>query len=237
MTEPTLDGAIFKQVTDHGAAELAELYLLQGDLDASYDAMRLYFEKYTGEEMGEEDIVISTSLFRDAIVQYAGCFSRSKKEKAKPTPEAVYGHLTGWEGYFQAIHDLRDAFVAHNFGPQRQHHVVAILQTESSELRFDALGQTFARFGGWGVEEKDNILSFIDIARQHMSNRIRLAEIVIAEMLNRMTSEQLAALPQATLAIPRSEDFRLSRSRYREKSVGRQQPFPKGRLVRKPEPE
>jgi hypothetical protein len=235
MDEHTFKGATFKHLDTPQARKLGEMYLHYADLEASYAALNLYFEKYAETEAESEEALIGSSLFRDGIVLYCACFS--VKDDNKLVPEAVYGHLSEWKKYYSAIHDTRDAFVGHNFGPQRQYDVTAVLTGSRESLKVAAIGHTFVRFEGWRAEEKKVVLSFIDIAREHLKTEILALESIIMVETQKLSTDQLAALPDASYSIPRSEDFRLSRSRYRDKAAGRQQPFPKDRLVRRFGPE
>src|SRR5258708_37349163 len=125
---------------------LAELYLLQADLNAAYSTLSLYFDKFAfSEGMREgEFATISSSLFRDGIILYCACFST--RDPNKLNPKTVYGHMEGWEGYCRKLLDIRDAFVAHNFGPQRQHNIVVIALEVGGQLVPAAYNQVFMRF-------------------------------------------------------------------------------------------
>ena len=147
------------------ADQLAELYLLQADLKAAHDALALYLEKFEfSEDLTDEGRIISASLFRDCILLYCSCFST--KEPNKLEPKAVYGHLEDWEPFYRRVLDTRDAFVAHNFGPQRQHHIVVICLEIADNLVPGGFTQVYMRFGGWIADETKRLLSFIAVRQQ-----------------------------------------------------------------------
>lgn len=213
------------------ADHLAELYLLQADLNAAHSTLSLYFDKFAFNEGMREDefATISASLFRDGILLYCACFSTKDPEKLNP--EAVYGHMEGWKDYCQKILDIRDAFVAHNFGPQRQHNIVVIALEIGGELVPAGFNQVFMRFAGWLASEGKQLLHYVDLARDHLKKRIEEAEQPIMRMLEAITPEELAALPNAELTIPEDRDFRKSRASFRKSGRGERRPLPPRRWV------
>ena len=213
------------------ADRLAELYLLQADLNAAHKTLSLYFDKYAfSEEMSESEFsTISSSLFRDGIILYCACFST--KDPNKLNPETVYGHMNGWKKYCQKILDIRDAFVAHNFGPQRQHHIVVIALEIDGQLVPAGFTQVFMRFAGWIAKEGTQLLHYVDVAREHLKKRIEEAEQPILKMLEAISSDELAVLPDAELTIPEERDFRTSRANFRKSGRGERRPTPPRRWV------
>jgi hypothetical protein len=79
-----------KRLDTPEAKELAEYYLLQHDMHTSIAAMRLWHEKYAEKDRQTEEGLIGQSLFRDAIVQIAGCFDPTAKIRL--SAEKIYGH-------------------------------------------------------------------------------------------------------------------------------------------------
>lgn len=233
MNEPNLDGAIYKRLDTPEATYLAELYLLQGDLNAAYAALELYFDEYALEDGGAGNVaIISASLFRDGVLLYCSVFSTSDKDGVKLKPEAVYGHQADWEAFYTTLTDMRHAFVAHNFGPQRQHNIVVACVEIEDELQPAAFTQFFIRFGGWAASEKTPLLSFIDTARNHLEQRISEAEAGVMNTVAVLTPKQLNALPIAEVTIPSRKDFRTSRAAFRKKGGGSRRPLPERRLGR-----
>jgi hypothetical protein len=224
---------VYKFLSTPEAERLGELYLIQGDLNAAYEALELYFRKYSstrGPRYGQS-AVVGPSLFRDGVLLFCACFSKS--DGAKLHPEKVYGHL-GADAmkYAQKLLDLRDAFVAHNFGPQRQHDIVIVCPTIDGELVPYAFTQYFVRFTGWAPGEKKQMLSFIDAARKHLKGLIQEAEMIVTSQVARITPEELASLPDAEVKIPDPKDYRLSRSKFRKSGRGSRLPVPQRRLGR-----
>lgn len=204
---------------------LAQLYLLQADLNAAYDTLALYREKFLfSENLTDEARIISASLFRDSLLLFCSCFST--KEADKLDPGAVYGHIDDWESFYNRVYDTRVAFVAHNFGPQRQHNIVVICLEIGGELVPAGFTQVYMRFAGWIGIEVDKLLSFIDVARGHLTGRIEAAEQPVMKTLEEITSEELAALANGELSLPGSADIRTNRARFRKSGRGERQPLP-----------
>ena len=91
--ESDLRPEAYKFLSTLEAQRLAELYLIQGDLNAAYETLDLYFTHYAATDVPKEGkaAIISPSLFRDGILLFCACFSRSDPDKLHP--EAVYTHL------------------------------------------------------------------------------------------------------------------------------------------------
>jgi len=231
--EPNLYPEVYKLLSTPEAEHLAELYLIQGDLNAAYDTLDLYFTKYAVTDMPKEGraAIISPSLFRDGILLFCSCFST--KDGSKLHPEAVYAHL-GKDRleYAQKLLDVRDAFVAHNFGPQRQHSIVIVCPEIDGKLVPYGFTQYFIRFAGWVASERKQLLSFIDVAREHLKGRIESAEIPVLQQVMALTLEELEALPEAEVAIPDAKDYKSSRSRFQKSGCGSRTRVPQRRLGR-----
>jgi hypothetical protein len=117
------------------AKELAELLLLQHDVQASIAAMEIWGAKYAEKELSGEDTIIAAALFRDAIVQFMGCFDTSAQFKLRQ--DVVYAGVDGGPEYFQWLKDIRDAYAAHKFGRLRQAVVGANLIGEHLDIGHD----------------------------------------------------------------------------------------------------
>ena len=232
-TNSSSEDETYKPLSTPEAEHLAELYLIQGDLNTAYDTLDLYFEKYAvneGPRYGRAALV-APSLFRDGILLFCSCFST--KDKSKLHPETVYAHLGADRlEYAQKLLDLRDAFVAHNFGPQRQHNIVVICPKADGKLLPYAFTQYFVRFSGWVGRERTQLLPFIDVAREHLKKVIATAEAEVMDQVVALTSEQLEALPDAEIVLPEPSDYRSSRSRFRQSGRGSRLPVPQRRLGR-----
>lgn len=219
-----------KFLTTPDADHLAELYLLQSDLNAAHDTLSLYLEKYLfSDDLAGEARIISSSLFRDAILLFCSCFST--KDPKKLVPKDVFGHLDNWEAFIRRVLDTRDAFVAHNFGPHRQHNIVVIALEIGRELVPAGFTQVSLRMAGWTADQTQRLLSFIDVAREHLKRLIEAAEQPILKLLEAISSDELAALVDGELSLPDDSDIRTNRSRFRESGRGQRVPLPQRRWV------
>lgn len=229
--EPNCNLELYKRLATSEAEHLAELYLIKGDLNAAYDTLDLYFAEFAVTAVSKEGsaALIAASLFRDGILLFCSCFST--KDNRKLDPATVYGELEdGSVEYARKLLDLRDAFVAHNFGPQRQHQIVIICKEMNGTLQRVGFTQHFVRFAGWVIDERDKLLPFIDEARKHMDIRIATAELAVMEQVMSITDEALVALPEPEVVIPDAEDYRISRSRFLKSGRGSRSPIPQRRL-------
>jgi hypothetical protein len=210
---------------------LAELYLIKGDLDAAHATLSLYFDRFTPDrQLSGGEQVISSSLFRDGIILYCACFSTSDPNKLNP--EAVYGHLEGWKDYCQKLLDMRNAFAAHNFGPMRQHKIVVIALEIGGKLVPAGFNQVFLRFAGWIPGEGPKLLQYIDVARDYLQKQIEEAERPILKMLETITSDELAALPDAEgFLTPEPRDIKSTRQTFRRRGRGERVPLPPRRWI------
>ncbi len=227
MSDPTKFDVVMKHLTFPEARSLEDLCVLRTDLEISLKAMTLYFDKFhqTGATFDPriDEHVISMSLYRDAIILYTGCFSKTDESKLKP--EAVYDHISDWEKLCNVFLDLRDSFIAHNFGAHRQHDVGVALVVENDELKFGSITNTAIRHLGFSANERDRILGWIDIAQKHVADLIKPHVDKLERKIKAMTQDELAALPEPSAAHPMQHESRLSRSKFRAKADQRKQPY------------
>jgi hypothetical protein len=215
------------------ANHLAELYLLKADLNAAYDTLSLYFARFAfSDGMREGDFsTISASLFRDGIMLYCACFA-TDGDPDKLNPNDVYANVEGGLDYCQKLLDIRDTFVAHNFGPMRQHNIVVIALEIGGRLVPAAFNQVHFRFAGWIASEGERLLPHIDLARKYLEERIKEAEEPVLEILKTISSDDLAALPEADgFLAPEDRDIRTSRQRFRNRARGEPLPMPPRRWI------
>lgn len=218
------------------AEELAELYLLHEDLENSYNAMSLFFDRYVDSPPGHDDFTVRMSLFRDAIVQFAQCFS--KDEPLKPRPEEVYANTQGWKPLYDIMSNLRNGYAAHNFSLHRQHGVCAVLEWNPSHdrVRLFSLCHEAGRFGGFAKADRDNILKLIEIARDFILQRGRSVRDKLWDELVATDPDELFKLPDyVSIDIPDLEHALTPRAFHRKGRPLQPKRVRKGRTPRKPE--
>src|SRR5689334_22406386 len=108
----SLETASLKALDSALAKEYAENLILQQDIQNSLEAMRIWHEKYASATEPESRI-IAQSLFRDAIVQFVGCFDKTSHYPL--SVEAIYRHDPNGMASFQWFKDVRDAYAGHKF--------------------------------------------------------------------------------------------------------------------------
>ena len=224
---------VYKVLSTPEAEHLAELYLLQRDLKTAYQTLELYFKKYSPTETPKEGnaALISPSLFRDGILLFCACFST--KDPSKLDPHAVYASMGQDKlDYAQTLLNVRDAFVAHNFGPQRQSSIVIVCAKIDAQIAPIGFTQYYVRFAGWVESERETLLPFIEVAREHLNQLIEAAEVPVTRQVMDLAQAGLESLPDAVVTIPHAADYRTSRSRFRESGRGSRTSVPQRRLGR-----
>lgn len=222
MTEPTRYPVILKALSGPQAEQLEDLLVLSMDLKLAVRAMALHFDRFnigaTFIDPDDDGHIISMSLFRDAIILFTGCFSTSDKTKLRP--EAVYGHLTDWEKLFRYFHDMRDAFVAHNFGAARQHYACAALVMNGDKLEAGGIEHVAVRAVGLQTGDRQKILGLMTVAQNHVAALIKKCSEDLHASVKAMNQEELKDLPELNFAGATQDEVRLTRSKLRGK-VGR----------------
>jgi hypothetical protein len=174
------------------SAELAEYMLLLLDLQSSMAAIKIWHEKYADDPKSQENQIVSTSLFRDAIVQFVGCFDKSAKFRLKP--EEIYRDDDGALSYFQWLNDVRNAYAAHKFGALRQMVVGVFVDPQKGVVGTGHLGGIYA---GPVKEAGPQMLAFMAIAKAHLEQKIQALSEELIKFAKTLSLEQLNALKTA----------------------------------------
>jgi len=197
------------------AVELAEATLLRQDMRASLSAMKLWCEKYSKlEKPTLEEMTIRQSLFRDAIVQFIGCFDKTAPFSL--SKDEVYKGTDGGAEYFQWLKDIRDAYAAHKFGPLRQCAVgVFVDLPESGQI---TIGDLISIYAG-PTEERNNLdlISFMGVAANYLDSAVTALQEKLLTAAKATPIVELRALPNARAHGVNPEDIRLSREKFRNK--------------------
>jgi hypothetical protein len=225
-------GSVFKCVSTPEAEYLAELRLLQTEIAASRRLTEIYFERYEREDLTEDEKLIATAIFRDAVILLYECFTKSEDRRGiKPTPEQVFGHIPCWDEFWEGLWGLRNYFAGHNHGAQRQVGVGVQCRAEADGLKAVRLMSNNSTMGGWPID-REIILGFINVALVHFDKRIEEAQRPVWEQVEKLTPEQLAELPDLTTQMPTFEDWRSSRSEFQKDKRERQSIASTGRSRR-----
>ena len=186
------------------ATELAENILLLGDIQSSLAAMKLCHEKYAERDSSTEEGIIGKSLFRDAVVQFVGCFDKTAKFPL--SVQEVYSDPK-WSGLFQWFQDMRDAYAAHKFGAQRQ-CIVGVLFDSKQGVGFGYLRATYK---GQLKSDGPNLISFMEVAQVFLGTKIAQLEQRLIEVVRILTPDQINALEIAKAHTLAQDEVRLSR--------------------------
>lgn len=207
----TDDQLPLKQLDTSTANELAETILLQKDMQSSLEAMKLLFKRYSNAQSGKK-IIIAQSLFRDAVVQFVGCFDETAKYAL--SVDDVYEKTDGGVEYFLWIKDIRDAFAAHKFGPLRQ-CVVGVL-VDASGTKVLGPGELFHIYMGPQKDHGPALLKFMEIAADYLNEKVKNLKAQMLEETQNMPPEEIAALPIASLHGVGPSEIRKSRPKFQK---------------------
>jgi hypothetical protein len=187
------------------ARELSEALLMQIDMNASIATMKLWHEKFASSD-DEEKRLIAQSLFRDAIVQFAGCFEHSKILD----PAAIYGHDPNGLKSYQWFKDTRDAYAAHRFGRQRQCVVGAIINPATGEIGY---GHLMTKYAGQNKEDGPQLQGFMQTAAKALDTKVNELTQKLREYIVQLKPEEVSALKDASVQVGLEQDkVRESRS-------------------------
>jgi hypothetical protein len=199
-----------KELATPDAKELAEMFLLQQDLASSFQAMKLWHERYWRKENPTpEDTLIANSLFRDAILQFIGCFDRTAQYRL--SVQDVYKSTQGATEYFSWLQDIRDAYIAHKFGPDRQCAVGVFSDSKGTVI---SIGHFVSVYAGPSEGARD-LIEFIAIAGRYLNSRIEDLHAQVLAAAKAMSKEDLNALPIARAYGVGPNDTRMSREKFK----------------------
>jgi len=200
-----------RELTSPLARELAEYTILRNDLHDSFQMMKLWFEKYAGQQDNQtaEERLIALSLFRESIILFVGCFDESARTHLSASD--IYKDEDGGMVFFQWLKDIRDTYAAHKFGPLRQ-CVVGVILDDSGRLI--GTGHQHQLFAGPVAEQKASLLSFIRLADPFLKAKIKEIGKQLVEAVNAMTPAELANLKIARTHPVDAPKIRTSRESF-----------------------
>ena len=196
------------------AKEYAESLILQHDMRTSLAAMNLWKEKFASQEAPEESL-LAQSLFRDAIVQFVGCFDKTAQFPL--LAEEVYKDNADGLSLFAWFKDVRDAFASHKFGAFRQ-CVVGVVESGGQR----GLGQIMAVYSGQSKEDGEILLAFMNVAAIHLDDRVTRLRTALMEYVGLLKMEEIAKLPDAS-----ARTLKMPEARYTRADLRRSSPAPK----------
>jgi hypothetical protein len=208
MTDVTVT---MRELNTPVAKEYAEFLLLQADMRSALAAIRLWHEKYTGDDQSPEEATIGLSLVREAIIQFISCFD--KKAKYRLVAEDIYAEMEGALDRFNEMYDIRDAYVAHRFGPYRQCVIgVEMLPDGTRILSPTAMTNWRPR-----KEHGPMLIALFSRAAEHIDKKVKLLNEQVSASTATLTREQIDALPLAQLHGVGSDEIRMGRGEFQKK--------------------
>lgn len=201
------------------ARELAETMLFLEDARHSFQALNLWFSRYTGDKRrSDDDQIISDSLVRDAIIQIIGCFDKSAEHHLDPNE--VFSAIEGGVEYFNWLKGIRDAYAAHKFGSLRQCIVGVFLDPESKPM---GVGEIGMRQDPFGIGDKTDLLRFIGVVGKFLQKKVQDLHEQILQDAKKMPVDSIALLVDATAYAVEPKESELTRSALQRSRAG--QPF------------
>lgn len=210
MTERPL-----RQIDSPAAKELAETILIQTDIRFAISAIGIWQRMASEMKEGEDSTVICQALFRDAIVQFIGCFE--EKPKHTLVRDQVYSENNGGHEYFKWLQDMRDAYAAHKFGALRQSSAGVVVE-DGKAISHGFLQSIYL---GPDVQGAPQLLHFMQIAADFVAVKIKTLEQRMLEEVRLMTAEQLEALPIIRMHGVDPVDVRKTRADLQRSKTGK----------------
>jgi hypothetical protein len=201
---------VLKRLDTPLAKELAESYILQHDMKTSIRILQIWQEKFAEKATGSEERLIGQSLFRDAIVQFVGCFDKTASFPL--SAEAIYGHDPNGLASFQWFKDMRDCYAAHKFGAQRQ-CVVGVIHKDDGTI---GIGQISAILRGQRKDKGPEIIRFMQTAANVLDNRVAQLEVNLMGQVQTMTPDEINELSPAAVRPADQHESGMSRSQIRK---------------------
>lgn len=196
--------------------ELCEMLVLLKDVQHCMLAMKLWFGKYPPTSQAQtidENTVVADALFRDAVIQFVGCFDRSAAHSLDA--EAVFKNVDGGVDYIRWLTSIRNSYAAHKFGSLRQCVAGVAVDKSGNVMGWGHFHQAAFPVSG---DQEELMLQCISVVGRYLEARIKvLGEKLLAEAAL-LTSNELLALPVARTVVPKTNEIRLSRTRLRTRS-------------------
>lgn len=207
-------GQSLKDMGTPTCRELGEKLLLMHDVAHSRKAMTLWFDRYCEtKEATEESAIIGHALFRDAIIQFVGCF----EGKDGLTTQEVFANVEGGIEYFQWLKDIRDSYAAHKFGPMRQCAVGVALDKTGTEVI--GSGHLMQTYHGPGKGAEQDMLRVMRITGKYLLARIDDLTKTLLEEARSLSHNQLLALPNVQTYAP--DEIRVGRDTFQKRMRSR----------------
>lgn len=204
-----------RELATRDALELGEWNLILHDLETALGNIEVLMTVYNGPDMPKRDHVIAEALYRDAVVQFVGCFDDDPR-KCKLSKGEVYRDVPNGLDAMKYLQDLRDTFAAHNFGPMRQCYLIVMPGELASAFR--PLRLTYS------LPIPDLLPEYATLIRAAMKAAtdkiLALHEKVVAH-LGELGAAGIGKLPLVSIRTAQPHEMRQSRASFRSGSPPR----------------
>ena len=219
--DPTL---VRKALGSPDAIALAEIELLKHDLIESLQIAKILHTQYMGRDLNEEERLVATSLYRSSIMLWVSCFEKPRRGDLDASAVYYGDDLT----FFRSVIDVRDSFIAHRFGPQRQSATMAVIK--DGIVRGIQQGTT--KYSSCGPDELSNMMRLIGAGIEAAEAKAKPLGIAVLLELRKMSPAEVAALDDFEITPPDGTQTRMSRKEFRaqqasSKFPGRTRPNPR----------
>jgi hypothetical protein len=195
-----------RQFSSPQAVALTEAYLVASDLRKSLSNMKALIDHYPADDADTEERIIAEALFRDAIVQFAGCVGDAaplinENRAAKGKGEDI-----------DAIHylqDFRDSYAAHRFGPLKQCVIAVIAETDRFIFTYAQL-----YFSIPTLDILNEYVNLIQSAITEAESNCLAFEKVVTHELASMGYDKIQQIPILKARSPGLDEIKVSRSAF-----------------------
>jgi hypothetical protein len=203
------DGVRVVKVSGNDAQRLADLGLHRSDLRFARESL---------DAINHPNITphIQESLWRSAFVHLYKCFQNSKS-RASLDADVVYdGAPVQARLNFDYFRNVRNKQMVHDENSSTQSDVIAILNDGTKPNKVEAVRVLAVSFQMLGPQGQKNYESFYQVVQRvdgWVAREFDKLERKIYADLEKLTYQELVALPTATGRVPTLEDVALRRSR------------------------
>ena len=192
------------------ARKFAEWTLLAGDLEYALRRAILWNELANTDAKSENTLEILVSVFRDAVITFVSCFDN--KLSASLDPKVAYAATSGGVEYVEWLKDLRNTWIAHRSGPNRQCVAAIVIDEDTGE--FQGLGHLSTLYMGPKADAGRDLIRMMEIALGHARTEVKELESQLSDEIQNLEDTERLRLPAANTVIPGSEEVHMGRRKF-----------------------
>ena len=158
----------------------------------------MWNELVNAEAKSDNAFDISVSVFRDAVLTFVSCFDNTLS--AFLDPKVVYAATSGGVEYIGWLKELRNTWIAHRGGPNRQCVAAIVIDEDTGEFR--ALGQLSHLYMGPKPDAGDDLVRVMKLALSHARKEVTDRETQLRKDIQTLENAERLRLPAADTVIP-----------------------------------